>query len=305
MKKLLVIIRVLIITAPLPLLSDLEKNISLMLINSHRSMDIPRPSMPGLIDVGGIHIKKSKTLPHALQQYLDNSPQGVIYFSMGSYVQSTDLPAEKLAIFLNAFAKLNQNILWKYENASIQNLPPNIRIEKWMPQNDILAHSNVQLFISHGGIFGTQESLHWGVPLLCIPLYGDQRRNSAKAVQQGYARAVKFSELTSQILLKNIEILLEDKSYKQKAVEISKKFRDNPLDPMEEALYWIDYVIRHKGAEHLKSKAVYMPLYRYFLLDVFVVYFIVILAVLWILKIIRNLVYSKFRYFVNKNKKNV
>ena len=34
-----------------------------MLINSHRSVDLPRPSMPGLIDVGGAHIQKAKPLP--------------------------------------------------------------------------------------------------------------------------------------------------------------------------------------------------------------------------------------------------
>jgi len=47
-------------------------------------------------------------------------------------------------------------------------------IRKWLPQSDILAHKNVVLFITHGGLFGTQEGLYRGVPMLFIPLYGDQ-----------------------------------------------------------------------------------------------------------------------------------
>lgn len=53
-------------------------------------------------------------------------------------------------------------------------------IQKWLPQNDILAHPNVKLFITHSGLFGTFEALANGVPLMMIPFFGDQYRNVTK-----------------------------------------------------------------------------------------------------------------------------
>lgn len=60
-------------------------------------------------------------------------------------------------------------------------------------------------------------------------------------------------------------------SYRQKAKELSEAFRDRPMSPLETAVYWTEYVIRHKGAPHLRSAAVGMPWYQYYLIDVLVV----------------------------------
>ncbi|CAD7000184.1 unnamed protein product [Ceratitis capitata] len=270
------------IEGPLPHVSDLEKNVSLMLINSHRSTDVPRPSMPGLIDVAGVHIKKTKPLPADLQEFLDNSKHGVIYFSVGSYMKSTDMPQEKISLILDAFSQLKQNVLWKFENSSIGHLPANVKIQSWLPQNDILAHPNVKVFISHGGIFGTQESIHWGVPMLCIPFFGDQFRNSQRSVQAGYARWLHFGKMTSDDLVQNLRLLINDPTYKQKAMEMSRKFRDNLIDPLEEAAFWMEYVVRHKGAPHLKSHGAFMPLYQYLLLDVFGCALVLLFVAVWL-----------------------
>ncbi|XP_055851746.1 UDP-glucosyltransferase 2 [Episyrphus balteatus] len=269
------------IKGPLPSVRELEKNISLMLINSHRSIDLPRPSMPGLINVGGIHILPSKELPKDLMEFIENSKNGVIYFSLGSYMKSTDMPADKIQIIINAFSQLNQSVLWKYEDESIQNLPKNVMIKKWMPQNDILAHKNVILFITHGGLFGTQEGIHWGVPMLCMPLYGDQHRNTIKSVREGYALPIVFSKLTETELVTKIKQLVENPEYTRKAKELSTLFRDNPMHPKDEAMFWIEYVIRNKGAPKLKSFGVHVPFYKYVLLDVFFAVLCFILIILF------------------------
>lgn len=47
----------------LPPLSEIVYNTSLMLINTHFSLNLPRPQVPGVIDVGGMHIKKPKKPP--------------------------------------------------------------------------------------------------------------------------------------------------------------------------------------------------------------------------------------------------
>lgn len=56
----------------------------------------------------------------------------------------------------------------------------------------------------------------------------------------------------------------------------SEIFKDRPMSPAELVVYWTEYVIRHKGAPHLKSHALNLTWYQYFLLDVIVVLLILI-----------------------------
>lgn len=108
--------------------------------------------MPGIVNIGGCHIKEPKPLPQDLQEYLDQSTNGVIIFSMGSLLPSSKMPIAQRDAFLTVFGQLKQNVIWKFEDNSLPNIPANVRMEKWIPQSDILAHPNVVLFITHGGL---------------------------------------------------------------------------------------------------------------------------------------------------------
>lgn len=57
--------------------------------------------MPGIVNIGGAHIKAPKPLPTDLQEFLDKSTNGVIFFSLGSFVKSTDMPREKVENILH------------------------------------------------------------------------------------------------------------------------------------------------------------------------------------------------------------
>lgn len=57
---------------PLPSVKDLQRNISIVFVNSHRSITMPRPSMPGQINIGGAHVKPPKDLPANIKVFLSN-----------------------------------------------------------------------------------------------------------------------------------------------------------------------------------------------------------------------------------------
>lgn len=179
------------------------------------------------------------------------------------------MPTKRLNEFLESFKRLKQKVLWKCDLTNLANQPPNVLIRPWLPQSDILAHKNVRLFITHGGLFGTTEGTSRGVPMLFMPVYGDQFRNAAKTVRKGYGLILRSEDVTSDTLTEKIETLVYDKQYSQRAKEVSNIFNDNLVHPMDESMFWIEYVIRHKGAIHLKSAAVNLPLYAYYLFDVF------------------------------------
>jgi hypothetical protein len=73
-----------------------------------------------------------------LQQFLDESPDGVIYFSMGSNLRSSNFKNATTKAFLKAFSNLKQRVLWKWETDSLPGQPSNVKLCKWLPQSDIL-----------------------------------------------------------------------------------------------------------------------------------------------------------------------
>jgi hypothetical protein len=73
-----------------------------------------------------------------LQKYLDEAPDGVIYFSMGSHVQGYLMSESKRNAFLGAFSKLKQRVLWKWESDTLPGQVSNVKFGKWLSQSDIL-----------------------------------------------------------------------------------------------------------------------------------------------------------------------
>uniref|UniRef100_A0A0K8WKL2 UDP-glucuronosyltransferase n=2 Tax=Bactrocera latifrons TaxID=174628 RepID=A0A0K8WKL2_BACLA len=276
----------------LPKVTVMEKNISVMLLNSFAPLTSARPTIDGMVPVGGMHIYPPIALPTDMQKFLDEAEHGAIYFSLGSNVESKDMPPAYLKIFLDVFRTMKQRVLWKFENESITNLPPNVMVKKWMPQSDILAHPNVRVFITHGGLLGTQEGVHYAVPMLGMPFYCDQHLNLKKAESNGYAIVLDFHTLTSEQLRYSLHQLLHNSTYRENIKRFSSIFHDRPMGPRETALYWIDYVIRHKGARHLRAAGLDLKWYQFYLLDVIALVVaavvvcigVLVLLVRWILR---------------------
>lgn len=122
-----------------PHLNELIYNASLILLNSHTSYQDPIPLLPNMIEIAGYHISEPKPLPKDLQEFLDAAKEGVLYFSMGSSLKSADMPTTKRNTILRVFSKIKEKVLWKFESDDIAaELPRNLKIQKWLPQQDIL-----------------------------------------------------------------------------------------------------------------------------------------------------------------------
>jgi hypothetical protein len=63
-------------------------------------------------------------------------------------------------------------------------------------------------------------------------------------------------------------------------------FRDRPQTPLETAIFWTEYVIRHGGAPHLRSAELDLTWYQYLLLDVIAVIVLSITVVLGIMYVV-------------------
>lgn len=252
-----------------PSYNDVRKNVSLVLLNTHFSSSGPRPYIQNVIEVGGLQIKtKPDPLPKDIQEWLDGAEHGVIYFCLGSNLKTSDLPPEKLQIFLKVLGKQKQRVLFKWETDSIPNQPKNFLTKKWLPQDDVLAHKNVVLFISHGGLGGLAEARFHAVPILGVPIFAEQSHNANSVEEEGWGKQLDYSTLTEESLETPLRELLSNPQYRQKVKELSALYRDRPQSAVDLACYWVEYVIRHKGAPHMHYQGAELNFFQEQMLDV-------------------------------------
>ncbi|KAB5577424.1 hypothetical protein PHYPO_G00209780 [Pangasianodon hypophthalmus] len=231
------------------------------------TFEYPRPVMPNMVRIGGINCAKKKPLPAELEEFVDGSgDHGFIVFTLGSFV--SELPEFKAREFFKAFRQIPQRILWRYTGVIPKDIPENVKVMKWLPQNDLLAHPKAKVFITHGGTHGIYEVICNGVPMVMIPLFGDQRDNVNHMVVRGVAESLAMYDLTSEKLLGALRKVLNDKSYKEKITELSSIHKDRPIEPLDLAVFWTEFVMRHGGAEYLRPAAHHLNWVQYHSLDV-------------------------------------
>lgn len=276
---------------------EMYKSSAIIFMNSHVSASSARPYLPNMIEIGGIHVEPPKALPKDIEEFLNSAKDGAILFSMGSIIQSKDWADHQREALVKAFGKLKQKVLWKYENETLPNKPDNVMISSWIPQRDILAHENIKLFITHGGLLGTTEALVEGVPVLGIPVYGDQRMNMAKAVARGYGLKLSMEEVTENNLSDAINQLLSNPEFKKNADVISSRFIDRPMSPKQSVIYWTQYALRHKGAPHLSAAGNSLSFFEFHLIDVYLTLSLIGLLLLYfdyvVLKLVLRRIFKK------------
>ncbi|XP_077584240.1 UDP-glucuronosyltransferase-like [Stigmatopora nigra] len=227
----------------------------------------PKPVMPNMVFIGGINCAKSKPLPADLEEFIEGSGEdGFIVFTLGSMV--SNMPEEKALQFLNAFRKIPQRVVWRYNGVPLKNVPNNVKLMKWLPQNDLLAHPKAKLFLTHGGSHGIYESICNGIPMLMFPLFGDQSDNVHRMVVRGVAEKLSMHDVTSEKLLVALNNMSNNKRYKEKMEKLSALHLDRLIKPLDLAVFWTEFVIRHKGAAHLRTAAHDLNWFQYHSLDV-------------------------------------
>ncbi|XP_023022724.2 UDP-glycosyltransferase UGT5 isoform X1 [Leptinotarsa decemlineata] len=270
---------------------DIMYNMSLMFTNSHFSLNLPKPLVPSIIEIGGIHLEKPKKLPDHIAKFINESASGVVYMSLGSTLRSDSMTTEKKSAFMRAFSRLKQRVILKWES-DIEDKPANVLILRWAPQLDILCDPNVKAFISHGGMGGLMEAVHCGVPVITVPQLGDQHLNAKALEASGGGVILDLKSITETVLVEALNKVLSSEM-EQSMKSLSARFNDRPLSPMDTAIYWIEYVVRHKGAFFMRTAAVDMPWYQQLLLDVIGFLVLIVVLVAYVFYRISSSVFNK------------
>ncbi|XP_053960577.1 UDP-glucuronosyltransferase 2B15-like [Anastrepha ludens] len=224
----------------------------------------------------------SATIFQELEKFLNASNKnGAILFSLGSNMKSSNIQPATIQILYKVLSSLEQNVIWKWEDlAKTPGNASNIFYQKWLPQDDILPHPNLKLFITHAGKGGMVEATYHGVPMVAIPIFADQPLNAAKIVSSGYGTQVDIMNLKEDDFKAAILEVLNNPVYRYNVRKFAKLYRDRPLSARESVVYWVEYVLRHHGAAHMQSPLVRMNFIQSSGLDVLFAYFAILYA-LW------------------------
>eukprot|EP00063_Salmo_salar_P044956 XP_014019791.1 PREDICTED: UDP-glucuronosyltransferase-like [Salmo salar] len=196
---------------------------AIWLLGYDYSFEYPKPRMPNMVNIGDINCGKRAPLPADLQEFVDESGEdGFVVFTLGSMI--SQMPEEKAKQFFDAFSRIPQRVVWRYTGVVPENAPDNVRLMKWLPQNDI----------------------------------------------------------TSDKLVEALNKVINDKSYKEKMLKLSAVHKDRPIEPLDLAVFWSEFVMRHGGAEHLRPAAHDLNWIQYHSLDVFTLLLTIVLTVVMV-----------------------
>lgn len=290
----------------LPYVGDLEKKAVLALVNSHPAIDFAESVPPNIIQVGGLQIAEPKPVAKEFDDFLRKGKKGSIIMCLGTNMRSDAIGEEKIKMFIEAFRQMpDYNFLWKFETSEmIKNLPPNVMISDWLPQNDILAHPSTKAFLSHGGLLSSHEAMWWGVPIIGMPFLADQHRNVHKLATANVAFYVNFHTLSTQNLKDGIEEVLHNPKYKKHSDQRSKAFRDQPEKPLDRALWWCEFVIRNPNLSHLRPAEFNLGLLGSHFWDIQVLIIVFVILNIWIVKRTWRKLFSKSPAIDGTKKRN-
>ncbi|KAM3962191.1 UDP-glycosyltransferase UGT5-like [Aphomia sociella] len=233
----------------IPHVQELENNIDMLFINVHPIWDMNRPSPPSVVYLGGMHRNPENELPKDLKAYMDSSILGVIYVSFGTNVNPSMLPQDKVQMLIDVLSRLPYDVLWRWDTDVLPNSGKNIKTFKWLPQSDLLRHPKMKLFIMQGGLQSIDEAIAAGVPMIIIPMIGDQWYNMEQCVHHKVGLGLPLDEFTEEKFEDAIGSIINDESYRHNAMKLYSVMSDRPESSLERAVWWTEHVLRHGGGD--------------------------------------------------------
>ncbi|KAF8361260.1 hypothetical protein PRIPAC_88183, partial [Pristionchus pacificus] len=239
--------------------------------NVHPDIEFPVPVTSKVTYFGGLGMSnETKPLEEPYASFI-SAAKKVVFVSFGTVADPKAMPAAWKKAFVELFEKNpDVHFIWRME--SDVEVPKNVLRSLWHPQKDILGHPKVAAFITHAGYNSIGESIASGTPLVTVPLFGDQPRNSRLAEYRGFGVRVEKTEMTSDNLNAALRKILENPSYEKSAKSLRKIVFSSPVKAGDALRHAINFAIEHPDHDRDLPSLYFFQLYS---LDVIFLLFIV------------------------------
>ncbi|GMT04299.1 hypothetical protein PENTCL1PPCAC_26473 [Pristionchus entomophagus] len=227
-----------------PTLSQIAREGSFLMVNSHADIEFPIPVTSKIVYIGGLGMKKeTNQLKEPFASSVNQSTSTVVV-SFGSVADTKHMPVHWKEAFIGLF-KSNPSIrfIWKFDQAI--DVPSNVLRVGWLPQNDLLGHEKVVAFITHGGYNSLGESISTGTPIVTVPLFGDQFRNAQLAEFRHFGVRVYKQDLSADNLNTALHKIMDDPSYLSSARLAQSIAFSSPLSTGLTIRHTINFTLAH------------------------------------------------------------
>jgi UDP-glucoronosyl and UDP-glucosyl transferase len=210
--------------------------------------------VPGNIKlVGPILARKDKTDGGELTRWLD-ARSNVIYAAFGTLAILTESQLESLC---SGLLETGFHILWALPGRNFDLLKDvilprlskedqsRLRVERFVPQQQVLEHPSVSAFVTHASPNGVMEALIAGKPMVAAPLFGDQCYFAARVQELGVGVRIDKTQMTPAIIRSSVQRVVKTPSYADAALAARAALR--PLDGLGEATRLIEAAVATKG----------------------------------------------------------
>ncbi|KAJ1518987.1 hypothetical protein ONE63_011404 [Megalurothrips usitatus] len=256
-----------------PSLEELVRSkLALTIYNHHPAFGWASAMPPNVVHAAGLHIQ-AKPLPKHLQGMLDNATAGVVVFSLGSSMETSAMPLEVQRALMTAFSEIPHKVVarWSAGASKSVRVPRNVLVDTaWIPQADILAHPSAQLLVTACGRTGVLEALWHGVPVLCIPRFGDQFAAMALVQKHGVGIGIRQRTLAAFRAALG-QLLAPGSSEREAARRTSRLLRSQPVPPLDAAVRAVEDVLQWRNASHLRPASADATWYQLLFVDLAVV----------------------------------
>jgi MGT family glycosyltransferase len=104
--------------------------------------------------------------------------------------------------------------------------PPNVHIERYIPQSLLFAHCD--LAVTHGGFGTIMTALNHALPMVVMPIAADQPDNAWQCSRIGVAEVVTADQRTPEVIRQAARTVLHDPRYRENAEQVRDEMRALP-----------------------------------------------------------------------------
>ncbi|UXX41930.1 egt [Psilogramma increta granulovirus] len=240
-----------------PVIEKLKKSVQMMFINVPHIFDNNRPVGANVHYLGGLHLKKPQDIQDQQLISFFNRYNVVVYASFGSIVNMNFMTDDLVTSFVNVFNNVTYGVLWKNNIKRVKkNVGRNVIINDWFPQRDILNHPKVKVFISQCGVQSVDEAIDSIVPLICIPLVGDQFNHAHKIKNFGVGVTLNLLKLHEKQLRDTIVSVVTNDTYINNMYHLNRYIHNSNVitNPLNRAVIYTNKLLIQKKNKFFGNK---------------------------------------------------